>query len=88
MPVHKSGKIKSYPKYQKLDIRKYISFIQEGMKLTYKSIAESKVELTNLFEKYKTILRLRQIHRHTIYYYWLLYKFYHPCNLSRNNFFL
>ena len=41
-----------------------------------------------LFEKYKTILRLRQIHRHTIYYYWLLYKFYHPCNLSRNNFFL
>ena len=46
-------KIKSYPKYQKLDIRKYISFIQEGMELTYKRIAESKVELINLFEKYK-----------------------------------
>lgn len=80
-------KTKCYPKYQKIDIKKYISFIQDGMRHTYNCIAKSKVELVNLFEKYKTKLRLRQIHRHTIYYYWLLYKFHHPCNLSRNSFF-
>lgn len=78
--------VKSYPRYQKINLKKYISLIQEGMNVAYKEIAKSKSDLIKVFEKYSSKLRLRQIHRHTIYYYWLLYKFHHPCNLSKNSF--
>lgn len=78
--------IKSYPRCKKVDIKKYVPFIKDGMDMAYQKIANCRVGLIDLFNKYQKRLRLRQIHRHTIYYYWLLYKYYHPCNKMKDNF--
>lgn len=77
---------KCYPKVKKIDIQLYLQQIQKGMFETYTQIAKNKNKLIHIYNTYRNILKPRQIQRHTIYYYWLLFKLHHPRNKQKESF--
>lgn len=76
---------KSYPSSKKINLKKYVPEITEGMFYIYKKIKENSQKLNKLFSLYKN-LQTRQIKRHTLYYTWLIHKALHPLNLDLNSF--
>lgn len=70
----------SYPSKTKINLKEYIASIEEGMILGYKQIQKHSKEIKSIVMSCCISLYPRQLKRHTLYYTWIICRFFHPHN--------
>ncbi len=70
----------AFPSAKKIDLKKYKTDIEIGMRLGYQAVSSHRQEILDIILQNAHHLKCRHLARHTLYYTWVLYRFLHPKN--------